>query len=528
MQQKIKDILLEHSTVPILFIGAGISRRYIGLENWEGLLRIMANKSITSDYAYDMYMQKAKNIGFDIGSYQKVAELIGNDLIEKWYTDDEFKDVREEYKEDIKSGTSPLKIEIAKYIKDNSNHILDSIREEVDLLKEVSKKSIAGVITTNYDLLLENIIKDYKVFVGQEELIFSQLQGIGEIYKIHGCCTKPKSIVIDEEDYKKFNSNNQYLAAKILTLFLEHPIIFIGYSISDENIKNILKDIVRCLSDENLSKLKRRLIFIEWDSTGSDEGISTHSILFDDDKSKDKKSIEMTKIKINDYKILYRAMLENKSKYSAPILRNLKQDIYDLVLTNEPTTKMKVVGLEDDDNIDKIECVLGVGIISELGKKGYESFKAEEIYKDVVLDNKDLDKDSVVLSTLPDLLKQHSKSIPIYKYINESTIELPSIVAESVKTEFDQFLNKTLKQRRQTLNLDCTINELLKAYGDMKCLEYISLLKVEKIDVNELKEFLIDILNRYPNLLTTEGTQTDRTNLKRLIRIYDWLVYYQK
>lgn len=39
-----------------------------------------------------------------------------------------------------------------------------------------------------------------------------------------------------------------------------------GYSIEDENIRNILKSIVRCLSKENLKKLKKRLIFIEWSS----------------------------------------------------------------------------------------------------------------------------------------------------------------------------------------------------------------------------------------------------------------------
>ena len=36
-----------------------------------------------------------------------------------------------------------------------------------------------------------------------------------------------------------------------------------------------------------------------------------------------------------------------------------------------------------------------------------------------------------------------------------------------------------------------------------------------------------DILTEYPKLLSTEGKQSDRTNLKRLIRIYDWIKYYK-
>ena len=519
MKNKIKDILNIHDTLPILFVGAGLSRRYLGLENWEGLLRYLAQRISDNEFGFEMYNSMAESSTIQVGLYQKIAELIGNDFSKKWFIDDKFKEVREEYRDDIKNKVSPIKIEIAKYIKDNSLNFVEDQKSELELLKKVGKKSIAGVITTNYDLLLENILLGYKTYIGQEELIFSQLQGVGEIYKIHGCCTNPSSIVINEEDYKEFDDKNAYLASKILTLFLEHPIVFMGYSIEDENIRNILKSIVRCLSKE---KLKKRLIFIECSSNDESE-ISSHTLSFDDGKV-----IEMTKIKLNRFEALYEAMLENKAKYSAPILRKLKQDIYELVLTNEATEKMKVVGLTEDDKLEDIEVVLGVGILSELGKKGYETFSAEEIYNDIVFNHKDINPQMIVETSLPNLLKQHSKSIPIYKYIKEFNGVLPSIVSQSIKTEFDDFLNKTLKERRESLNLgEFTIKDLRKDYGDMRCLEYIPLLNKDKIFIEELSEFLQYILTEYPKLLSTEGKQSDRTNLKRLIRIYDWIKYYK-
>ena len=522
MKNKIKDILNIHDTLPILFVGAGLSRRYLGLENWEGLLRYLAQRISDNEFGFEMYNSMAESSTIQVGLYQKIAELIGNDFSKKWFIDDKFKEVREEYRDDIKNKVSPIKIEIAKYIKDNSLNFVEDQKSELELLKKVGKKSIAGVITTNYDLLLENILLGYKAYVGQEELIFSQLQGVGEIYKIHGCCTNPSSIVINEDDYKEFDDKNAYLASKILTLLLEHPIVFMGYSIEDENIRNILKSIVRCLSKENLKKLKKRLIFIEWSSNDESE-ISSHTLSFDDGKV-----IEMTKIKLNRFEVLYEAMLENKAKYSAPILRKLKQDIYELVLTNEATEKMKVVGLTEDDKLEDIEVVLGVGILSELGKKGYETFSAEEIYNDIVFNHKDINPQMIVETSLPNLLKQHSKSIPIYKYIKEFNGVLPSIVSQSIKTEFDDFLNKTLKERRESLNLgEFTIKGLRKDYGDMRCLEYIPLLNKDKIFIEELSEFLQYILTEYPKLLSTEGKQSDRTNLKRLIRIYDWIKYYK-
>ena len=41
---------------------------------------------------------------------------------------------------------------------------------------------------------------------------------------------------------------------------MEHPIIFLGYSISDINIQNILESIMKCLTPEKASMLKNRFI----------------------------------------------------------------------------------------------------------------------------------------------------------------------------------------------------------------------------------------------------------------------------
>lgn len=66
-----------------------------------------------------------------------------------------------------------------------------------------------------------------KVFIGQNELLFSQLQGVAEVYKIHGSVLNPQSIVINENDYKEFKEHKEYLAAKLLTIFMEYPIVIL-------------------------------------------------------------------------------------------------------------------------------------------------------------------------------------------------------------------------------------------------------------------------------------------------------------
>jgi len=69
--------------------------------------------------------------------------------------------------------------------------------DEFSCLKLLGKRSIAGVITTNYDQMAEDLFDGFLVFVGQETLLFSAIQGIAEIYKIHGCCQHPESLIIN-------------------------------------------------------------------------------------------------------------------------------------------------------------------------------------------------------------------------------------------------------------------------------------------------------------------------------------------
>ncbi len=102
-----------------------------------------------------------------------------------------------------------------------------------------------------------------------------------------------------EADYAKLAETQDYLAAKLLTIFMEYPIIFIGYSLNDPDIQAILMSISRCLGSNNLALLKERFIFL----TRGENATSTHSITFPGIGE-----ISMTEIRTNEFGAVYEAI----------------------------------------------------------------------------------------------------------------------------------------------------------------------------------------------------------------------------
>ncbi|WP_420825327.1 SIR2 family protein [Psychrobacter frigidicola] len=48
-------------------------------------------------------------------------------------------------------------------------------------------------------------------------------------------------------------------------MFIERPVIFLGYSLTDQHIAEILEDILSCFPDKSLNFLKNKLLFVEWE-----------------------------------------------------------------------------------------------------------------------------------------------------------------------------------------------------------------------------------------------------------------------
>ena len=297
----IEDVINKFNTTPFLFIGSGMSKRYLNLPDWKGLLKHFVESISNDEFAYDSYENKAKTMECKLGIMPKVAELIQQDFDRKWFSDEQIRTIDKNVIKEIHNGLSPFKAELAEYIKRQSI-VNMNYKEEIDKLSEISEKNIAGVITTNYDLFLENCFKGFTKYVGQSQLIFSAIQGIAEIYKIHGSVEAPESIVINEKDYMEFERKSTYLAAKLMTIFMEYPIIFIGYSISDSNILSIVKSIVNCLDATQVKLLEDRFVFIEYKSGMVGAEVTPYTIMIEN------KPLIMKKVTLDNFLLLYNVL----------------------------------------------------------------------------------------------------------------------------------------------------------------------------------------------------------------------------
>ncbi|RZJ71531.1 SIR2 family protein [Flavobacterium sp.] len=512
-----KEHVSKFSTSPFLFVGSGFSRRYLGLPTWE-LLLVEACENLKLTKPYNFYKSNGDS------NLPKVASLIGSEFNEIWWSYPEFEKSRERFEALAETKFSPLKFEISEMINSKTALITSEIVEkEIKLLKKIN---IDGIITTNWDQLLEQTFSDFNRFIGQEELIFSELYSIGEIYKIHGCSSKPNSLVLTEEDYLNFEGRNEYLAAKLLTIFIENPIIFIGYSLDDKNIQSILKSIIKCLTKEKIDKLKDRLIFCQWNPDVTETTMVDNTILISDTV------IPLKLITLNDFTELYTVLANNKRKLPIKILRQMKGMVYDFVKSNTSKSKIYVTdNLDDIENVHEAEFVYGVGLKDRFAEVGIKGIDLKDVLSDVIVPR---DWDSLKISTLclPFLT---GKYIPYFKHLSAAKL-LNSDGKLDENIDIDQFSPEFIKKVNEVKNESFyptasyqkkkaeinrnfpTFQSLVATNNDLHILMYAPLLTPKKLDLNDLKIYLEDKIQ----LINDSKLGT---HFRKLICLYDYLEF---
>lgn len=504
---------LGESTAPFLFVGTGLSIRYAQAESWPALLRRFAEPT---GKPYEYYASSAN------GHLPTVATLLARDFHELWWNDAAYEESRAANAELIIAQDSALKVEISKHFEATVERLPDSgpLADEIGLLKEAV---IDGIVTTNFDPILEHIRPDLHNYVGQDELLFADPQGIGEIYKIHGSCTQPNSLVLTAEDYARFDERNAYLVAKLLTIFVEHPVVFLGYSLNDENVQRILVGIARCLTDERIERLRDRLLFVQY-REGASATMNSTVI------SAEGYTIPIQSIVVPDFSEVFTALTRTKRHFPARLLRHLRQEIYELVKTSEPTDRLFVEELDPDVELADVEVYAGVGAIARL-TTSYVGLDRVDLLNDV-LDDRGYDPARVVSDALPRLGSRRTL-LPIYKYLRgadllkpDGTLSDPESVPPRVaaRVEAREELLKGLEQYRNPAEKAVaavgSFAELAESFTPEQVLYYVPFLDRSLVDPATLREFLLGHREIFDTDRQPAGSQWARA-----VCLYDYLRY---
>lgn len=330
----VAKVLADAECQPILFVGSGFSKRYARGPNWEELLTALAKKCplIDKDFAY--YKQTYNSDLKKIGS-------VFTDLYREWAWGKGKGEFPSDYFNANASADIFIKHAIAELLKDlgpNSKGSYGSaeLDAEIEALKKISAHAI---ITTNYDEVIEPLFSEYEAIVGQQIMRKGYLS-IGEIFKIHGCRTMPQSIVFNETDYLRFEEDHKYLSAKLLTYFIEHPLIFIGYRADDPNIKAILYDVYRMVR-ATTTDIVPNIYILQWDETINDSSNPAREYVI---SVAPDINIRIKSITANSFEWVFKAFGQagNLEKINTKLLRALMARSVELVRSDIPKKHVEI------------------------------------------------------------------------------------------------------------------------------------------------------------------------------------------
>lgn len=533
VKNELEQRIASFQQLPYLFVGTGFSMRYSHAPSWNELLfntwRVINPEK--KERSYEKLKQRIeRKIAIEhpgmTEEEQKyyvnpvLATAIEQEFNERYYSEEGFDMIvfnEEENNHIINNRYNPFKFLVARQMShmqlDNG---LTEYKEVQSLIRNQNK--FAGIITTNYDGVLENVFKDFSVLIGQDSLLLANSLNIFEIYKIHGCCSKPDSIVLTEKDYEDFDKKLKYLSAKLLTIFVEHPIIFIGYGLGDVNIRNIFCEIAECLTAEQLEKIKNNFIFIS-PTFGKEEAYNKNTLTWG------RHSIMINEFILDNYEIVYQALSKIRSSMPIKLARKLQDMVCRFVYSTEAQNNILFGDINSPD-IDDEKAAVYFGRADTVRQIGFSYFDIDEILEDILFDNKPYLINSQLIDKTFKNIRSRSGStlLPIYKYIRALNYPLNNIPSNyNIINDYDDpDIRPTSSDMRSYIKTGTKFNNIRDI--EMTYPNHIpkQVANIKKFAKDILTEELGEYLRKYYN---TELYERYKSLFRKLIALYDYKKY---
>lgn len=201
----------------VVFVGAGVSKNS-GLPEWEELIKNYADYRGIKEFTSKQFLTIPEEV------FERYGSLKYYEIAEKRFS--------------------------GKYFPNSIHRIL----KEMDL---------TYIITTNYDTLIEDEIKNLQVVSKDEDLPYTNSNKM--LIKMHGDFEN-KNIVLKQSDYDNYEKNFQLISTLVKGLFTTNTVLFIGYSYSDTNVQQIMNWIKEILKEKT-----RKAFLVEFTNEDSKE-----------------------------------------------------------------------------------------------------------------------------------------------------------------------------------------------------------------------------------------------------------------
>jgi hypothetical protein len=520
-------VLKENNEYPIVFIGSGMSRRYLNeFPGWGDLLKEFWDKLNTGKDYYgflNTLKRRLKDDGadseYDLDYLTNIAagsEVEGR-FNEKFFNEEvEIPDFNQERA--YKSGVSPFKVAVSNRF--SAYQILPEMLEEYKAYKAFLNKTQI-VITTNYDTLIEDSVNSdsphgIRKYIGQKGF-FEPTLGWAEVYKIHGCIADPQSIVISQSDYDKFSKNSILISAKIISMLIHSPIIFMGYSLTDGNVRKILRDFSSSLTKEEVKQMASKIIIIE-----REEGLTeiTERTYFDKDLG-----CEYTVLKTDNFRLVCEVLTEIDQGIHPSEVRKYQHVIKQLIVNRGKKGSLNTLLLSPEE-LEDIEKRIGdEKLVVALGDATY-IFEMPDLmsylhdyFFDVMAIHTDIALRYIASQT-------NNSRLPFIKHVKGVDIDQTNLhptEREKLKQRIGRFTTREDVTRSISETYRIRANSLAailefkhKVDKEYEIVSYNS----SRIDINEIGNYIKEKLAGY----RAEGIRSLSTPFRRLLMVYDILV----
>lgn len=524
--------IFDFKNYPIVFIGSGISKRYLqDYPTWEELLKEYWEK-INKEMDFYHYLltikEKYKNSISDDSIldhkiYTEAATQIENDFNKAFNNDIielENLDARRVFSENI----SPFKYSICqRFSKVPLKPDIDT--EELESFKHLLKKA-KMIVTTNYDSFIEHLLLAQgitpKLYIGNHGF-FEDTVGWSELYKIHGDIKDPKSIIINTDDYEKYDSNSILISAKILSNMIKNPILFIGYSLTDRNVKKLLSDFSSQLPKEDGRKSAERIILIQHKL--NEQVVAKKQI------TDQQLQITYTSIETDNYKKIYdeiSAVDEGLSPYD--VLRY--QRAIKTLIENEGEKGNLDTLLVSPSDLDRLEESVkqGKNLVVALGDKKYVFTQIKEInyLEDYLFEKHEISNKLAIefITGTNNTLRIPFSRIAKSCNFNELNLSQKSINGLNQRIErngkLDHLISSVILDR---INAEKSFDNItaIKSGAFSKQKELLIVIKnIKKLQIDDLESYVK--FDAFPQFKTCENNNL-KTEYRKLFLAYDLLVF---